>query len=171
VSNCCATNSEQACPIAEDAPSMCPVCGMKGQTVSVLTVKSLVREHTRVSPTANYKFCRSEDCDVVYFSTNAVFRKPDVKVCVGLKEKEGSIQLCYCFDYTREDIRRDIERLGHTDIAQKIKAEINAGFCACEVKNPSGKCCLGEVTKAAQEETALLGSSPDRCIAGIGQQL
>lgn len=171
MSNCCTTNSEQACPAAEDTTTACPVCGMKGQAVSMLTVKSLVRIHTRVSLAANYKLCRSEDCDVVYFSPDAVFRNSDVKVRVGFKEKEGPIPLCYCFDYSREDLRRDIERLGQTDIPQKIKAEINAGFCACEVKNPSGKCCLGEVTKATQEEKARLGSSHDRRAVGMGQPL
>jgi mercuric ion transport protein len=31
-----------------------------------------------------------------------------------------------------------------------ITAEVKAGNCACEVKNPSGKCCLGEIARAAQ---------------------
>jgi hypothetical protein len=168
VSNCCTTNSEQACPVPQDTPAVCPGCGRKGQAVSVLTVKSLVRTHTRVSPRADYKFCRSPECDVVYFSTDAVFRKPDVKIRVGLKERQDPIPLCYCFDYTREDVRRDIDGLGQTDIPLKIKAETNAGFCACQVKNPSGKCCLGEMTKAAQEEKALWGSNPAGRAAGIG---
>ena len=88
---------------------------------------------------------------MVYFSPDQVFRKPDVKVRVGLKETEDPVQLCYCFDYSREDVRRELEEHGRTQIPEKIKAEINAGFCACEVKNPSGKCCLGNITKAIQE--------------------
>jgi len=28
---------------------------------------------------------------------------------------------------------------------------VKAGRCACEVKNPSGACCLGEVNKAVKD--------------------
>jgi hypothetical protein len=28
---------------------------------------------------------------------------------------------------------------------------VKAGNCACEVKNPSGKCCLGDVMRAAKD--------------------
>jgi len=122
--------------------------------VRVLTVKSLVHDHTQVSPTASYLFCPSPECDVVYFSTDRVFRKPEVKVRVGLKEKARPLPLCYCFDYTREDLQRDLKEYGRTDIPEKIKAEISAGYCSCEVKNPSGKCCLGDVTRAVQEINA-----------------
>src|SRR6266481_8503338 len=36
-------------------------------------------------------------------------------------------------------------------VANRIAAEVKAGNCACEVKNPSGKCCLGDVTQAAKD--------------------
>jgi hypothetical protein len=36
-------------------------------------------------------------------------------------------------------------------VAERIKAEVDAGHCACEVKNLSGKCCLGDVTRAAKD--------------------
>jgi hypothetical protein len=88
---------------------------------------------------------------VVYFGAGEVFRKPDIKVRVGLKEQEDPVPLCYCFDYTRADLRRDIEEHGRTEIPARIKAEVQAGFCACEVKNPAGTCCLGEITQAIQE--------------------
>src|SRR5581483_3379784 len=68
-----------------------------------------------------------------------------------LKEQEDPIPLCYCFGYTRENVRSDIEEHGATEIPERIKAEVQGGFCACEVKNPSGDCCLGNVVKAIQE--------------------
>jgi NAD(P)H-nitrite reductase large subunit len=88
---------------------------------------------------------------VVYFAAGGVFRKPDVKVRVGLKEQGDPVPLCYCFDYTRADVQRDIEERGRTEIPARIKAEVQAGFCACEVRNPAGTCCLGEITRAIQE--------------------
>jgi hypothetical protein len=112
--------------------------------VAVLTVKSLVRDHMRIPASVSYSFCRTVDCEVVYFSDQAVFTKPDVKVRVGIKETADPIPLCYCFDYSREDIRK-------TSVLEEIKAEVQGGFCACEVKNPSGTCCLGDITRAIQE--------------------
>jgi hypothetical protein len=119
--------------------------------VAVLTVKSLVRHHTRVPALVSYSFCRTPGCEVVYFSDQAVFNKPDLKVRVGIKETADPIPLCYCFDYSREDVRRDIESTGSTTVLEEIKAEVQGGFCACEVKNPSGACCLGDITRASQE--------------------
>jgi len=153
-SECCSTAKEGSCSIAADRPRVCPVCGKKGKSVATMTVKSLVRDHTRVAPSGSYSFCRTPDCDVVYFSDMTAFRKPDLKVRVGIKETEDPVLLCYCFDYSRADIRRDIEELGSTKIPDEIKAEIEAGFCACEVKNPSGACCLGDITRAIQEVRA-----------------
>ncbi|MGH9557505.1 MAG: putative iron-sulfur cluster-binding metallochaperone [Terriglobales bacterium] len=154
--DCCSSTSGGGCALPRSNPGSCPVCGSKGKAVQTLTVKSLVRDHTRVVVPATYFFCRNADCEAVYFSDALVFRKADVKVRVGIKEKEDPIPLCYCFEYSRGDIRRDIETLGKTEILKRIKAEVQASFCACEVKNPSGACCLGDITRAIQEARALV---------------
>jgi hypothetical protein len=91
------------------------------------------------------------NCDVVYFSEAVSFYKPDLKVRVGFKEQRDPIPLCYCFDYTRSDISCDLSLRGETDIPDRVKAEIQRGFCACDVKNPSGACCLGDLTRAIQQ--------------------
>lgn len=150
MSDCCSTTKDGICSVSAGKPGFCPACGKKGRSVATLTVKSLVRDHTRVARSGSYSFCRTSDCDVVYFSDMATFRKPDLKVRVGIKETEDPAPLCYCFDYSRADIRREIETLGSTNIPNQIRAEIEAGFCACEVKNPSGTCCLGDITRAVQ---------------------
>jgi len=61
------------------------------------------------------------------------------------------IPVCYCFGFTRRDIHDEIAETGRSRIAEQISAEVKAGNCACEVKNPSGKCCLGNVTRVTQE--------------------
>ncbi len=139
-----------ACSLPRGSPGMCPLCGSKGKSVSTLTVKSLVRDHGQVVTPANYSFCRNLDCDAVYFSGGIVFTRKDVKVRVGVKEREDPVPLCYCFDYTRRDIQQDMTTDGRTDIPARIKAEVQAGFCACEVKNPAGDCCLGNVLQAVK---------------------
>lgn len=151
MSRCCASTAEAACAGSGSAPGACPVCAAKAKSVATLTVKSLVRDHTRVAPDQAYWFCRTRDCEVIYFSDKTVFRKAELKVRVGLKERAGPIPLCYCFGYDREDVKRDIEAHGTSQIPDRIKAEVAAGFCACEVKNPAGTCCLGELKRAVKE--------------------
>ena len=148
---CCEPSEGQACsPVAEE-PGVCPCCGKKGKPVTTLTVKSLVRDHTRVSASASYSFCRTLECDVVYFASQVIFHKPDLKVRVGIKETASPILLCYCFDYSREDICHRVGAGEATVIQEKVRAEVQGGFCACEVKNPSGACCLGDIARAIQQ--------------------
>jgi hypothetical protein len=149
--DCCNSKTGTACAASEAKPNACSSCGHQARPVTTLTVKSLVRDHTRVPATAEFFFCRTHDCEIVYFSGDVVFRKCDLKVRVGLKEVQDPIPICYCFDYTRADIRNDLESLGKTEIPERIKAEVQNGFCACEVKNPSGKCCLGDVNRVVKE--------------------
>jgi hypothetical protein len=157
MSDCCST--------ADGGNSgVCPACGAKARPVATLTVKSLVRDHGRVPAVAAFSFCRTPDCEIVYFSGTIVFLTSDVKVRVGIKEYEDPSPVCYCFDYTRADIHREIEQFGKSRIPEKIKAEVQAGFCACEVKNPSAKCCLGNVRQMIQERMAAIhdGIAPGR---------
>jgi hypothetical protein len=147
--------------------SICPNCGLKGKAVSTLTVKSIVMDHIRVTKNGVYLFCRTPDCNVVYFNSSSIFYKADTKVRVGLKEQVDPIPICYCFGYTRKDIRRDIRERGKSDIPEYIKAEVQAGFCACEVKNPTGSCCLGDITRIVRE----LNKDSSQSVAGLAPGL
>ncbi len=138
---------------------LCPLCRHNGKPVSTITVKSLVRNHSQVPASTSYSFCSNPGCDAVYFSDGVMFTRKDVKVRVGIKETEDPVPLCYCFDYTRHDIRQDLATKGRSEIPEKIKAEVQAGFCACEVKNPAGNCCLGDVLQAVKE-IAAEGTTP-----------
>jgi hypothetical protein len=146
MSSCC-SSEKSACCKKEAVSRSCPSCGAQGTAVSTLTVKNLVRDHARVLAAGSYSFCATPTCEVVYFGAGQVYNRSDVKVRVGIKETSDP-PLCYCFGYSEEDIRRDLESTGATEIPDRIKAETQAGFCACEVKNPSGRCCLGEVNSA-----------------------
>ncbi|HEV2197528.1 MAG TPA: DUF998 domain-containing protein [Candidatus Acidoferrum sp.] len=41
---------------------------------------------------------------------------------------------------------QEVDATGDCRIPQRISAEVKAGNCACEVRNPQGSCCLGNVT-------------------------
>ena len=46
--------------------------------------------------------------------------------------------VCFCFEYTVEDIQNDIRSNGRSLIMEKIKAEKSLGRCDCATKNPKG---------------------------------
>ena len=119
-----------------------------------MTVKSLVRHLPFGMSSRQYYFCNDSTCDVVYFAadpTAPIFRRGDLLVRVGVKEQDDPSQVCYCFGITRNDIQDEIRKTGKSTIAERIRAEVKAGRCACEMKNPSGKCCLGNVMRAVQD--------------------
>ena len=99
---------------------------------------------------SQYRFCASSDCSVVYFSRERSFTIGDLRVRVGLKEKDGPVPLCYCFGFSEQAVREEIAANGHSLIPQRITALIKERMCACEERNPSGACCLGEVTQAVK---------------------
>jgi hypothetical protein len=101
---------------------------------------------------AEYRFCLLPDCDIVYFegSDGPCFMTEHLRVRVGLKEREDPIPLCYCFGFYERDIREDVNKTGETTVPQRIRALIKNGMCACAARNPSGACCLGEVSQTAK---------------------
>jgi hypothetical protein len=150
MSDCCSVkDSFLAPPVAA-----CPENGARSKQVDMLTVKSLVRRLPLGMPNTQYYFCEAQDCDVVYFALDRqapIFRRDGLLVRVGMKETTDPIPVCYCFGFTHGDIRDEIAETGQSTIAQRIAVEVKAGNCACEVKNPSGKCCLGEVALMAKD--------------------
>ncbi|HJV48124.1 MAG TPA: hypothetical protein VJ549_02495 [Geothrix sp.] len=142
----------------------CPACGTEGKPVKPVTLRSLLQSHLRAQVREEaYRFCASPDCALVYFSDDGAqtFTRADLTVRVGVKERNAPRPLCYCFDHNAEDIREEWGRTGKSAILESIKAKVKAGVCSCEVTNPSGGCCLGDITKelkapvAASEAPAL----------------
>ncbi len=151
MSDCCSVNGKSA---SAPAVMACPVNGARSKQVDMLTVKSLVCHLPLGIANAQYYFCEAPQCDVVYFPSNpqaAIFRRADLLVRVGAKETRDPIPVCYCFGFTRKDIEDEVAQTGRSTIGDRITAEVKAGNCACEVKNPSGKCCLGNVTRVVQD--------------------
>ncbi len=151
MSDCCSVNAKVG---TAPAVMACPVNGARCKRVDMLTVKSLVRQLPIGMPDTQYYFCDASDCEVVYFALDAEaprFRREDLVVRVGAKETADPVPVCYCFGFSRQDIWDEVWRTGKSTVAERIAAEVKAGRCACEVKNPSGKCCLGDVVRTAKE--------------------
>ena len=152
---CAAAVTTDSCS-AKDPRSVveCPICGKRGKRVDRITPEHLLLED-RVGDLLDGPYCflrRSDMCDVVYFSDRGegAFTKADLKVRVGLKETEDPVPVCYCFDYTEGMIIEEVAETGRTTIPDRIRAEVQDGNCECEIKNPHGKCCLGNVFRVVK---------------------
>ena len=145
---CCSGSCE-----IEKSADVCQRCDARGQAVTCETLEALLtRDALARLQGGPYFFDRSPGCEVVYFSKNdSYFAKRDLRVRVGIKESDPSIPICYCFGHTIESARFEIQATDRSTVAARITKEIQVGNCACEVKNPSGGCCLGEVIKAVKE--------------------
>jgi hypothetical protein len=154
MSNCC---GGEACAVngSRTKPGACPECGRKGVPVEKLTM-----EHLLLYPLVPeiggepYSFCGTPECNIVYFGNSSAgkrFMKTDLNVRVGIKETSDPIPLCYCFGHTAASIREEIEQTGTSTVVESIRRDIQSGRCECEIRNPSGKCCLGEVTLAVRK--------------------
>ncbi|MGQ0550347.1 MAG: putative iron-sulfur cluster-binding metallochaperone [Armatimonadota bacterium] len=139
---------------ATGEPGSCMICGARGLPVPRETLEHLLKSEKRVEMVDEpYYFCQTPECDIVYFADVPFhyFDKDDLTVRVGVKETEDPIPVCYCFDFTERDIIEDVERHGEGRIFKEIAANVKAGLCACEIKNPSGRCCLGNVQRAMRK--------------------
>jgi len=47
--------------------------------------------------------------------------------------------ICFCFEYTAQDICQDFVEHGRSTILEKIIAEKKMGTCQCTTKNPGGR--------------------------------
>lgn len=162
----------------------CPSCDKKAKRVSPVTLRALLNDQfateigsgnysccdsngegcTPITEDTGWRFCDSTDCDVLYFSEegDTSFTKSQLKVPVGVKETSGERPLCYCFGHSVGSIKEELRTKGHSDALEDIRAKMKDPGCHCETSNPSGSCCLGNVTKGvqiAQEELRMNDSN------------
>ena len=146
MTDCCRVPAE-----AEKATSRCPKCGQSGKKVDPITVKAILRPEALATLSAvGHRFCATASCPIVYFADSEVFSTGDVSVPVFQKEGVGQRTVCYCFHRTEADLRREREATGDSSASQRVTAHVKAGRCACEIKNPQGSCCLGNLGAAVK---------------------
>jgi len=154
MSACCSTSPATAPPpAAEDL--ICPHCSNAGKSVSLLTLKHQVKlAHLAAVEAGPFVFCRTPDCPVVYFNAvDTLLSLADVRQRPTAKTSVNP-QLCYCFGFDTETARAEIRATGQCTVPRRIAAEMKADRCACEIRNPQGSCCFGNVTAAVKREMA-----------------
>lgn len=151
MSECCSRSA-----VPPNGPVRCPVSGTRAAAVELQTVKALLTEAAlRRVATAEYRFCSAPGCHVVYFTEDGqVYATTDLRVPVWQKEPSGSRTVCYCFGENEADMRAEFALNGTCEAVARVRAHIQAGRCACEVRNPRGVCCLGDVSAAVKRAGA-----------------
>lgn len=156
--NCCSTAETAIQRETDDQPEIeirakCSRCEGVSRYVTKKTMLLMLKPELFESISdGQYYFCADPDCGIVYFpeTEGTCFFTNDLRVRVGTKEKTDPKPLCYCFGFDESDFREEIERTGKAESAKRIAELLKAGMCACETRNPSGACCLGDITKTVK---------------------
>lgn len=141
MSDCCAK------PDASDSypkKHACPSNGKEYGLVSPITIKHHIKSPWLwKEKNQGYYFCSDPDCDVVYFGQDdSILTKQSIRTFIGVKEDSDAAPVCYCFGVTKSEAKNDPR------IREFVVEETRQRGCACEYRNPSGKCCLANFPKS-----------------------
>jgi len=130
--------------------------------VERITVKAMLRPQALMRLSApEHRFCTTAECSVVYFGIDEAFSREEIVVPVFQKERAGDRAVCYCFGVGEGDLRRELMQTGRSTASDRITALVKADRCACEVKNPQGTCCLGNVAAATKAAKAAIDAGAE----------
>jgi len=121
--------------------SKCPLCRQKGKKVSSDTVLHHVKDISRISD-KGYYYCSTPSCDIIYFNDKETFTSSILNKEVGAKDysSQGAL-VCYCYNYTK----LSLDTVGLID---KIQIRIDNYGSRCDIRNPSGQCCIPQIEEA-----------------------
>lgn len=133
MSCCCSNNSS---PAALE----CPLCGMWCKKISMKTIFHQVKFPDILDiDNDSYFYCSDMGCSVAYFSQEGkTISKNQLRVFTELENNK----LCYCFDINTEQYLNSLKNGTAETIKNFVIQKTKAGECACEIRNPSGQCCL-----------------------------
>jgi hypothetical protein len=138
---------------APKAKVACPTNQQIGKPVDLLALKALLALPLTQLPSAEYYFCQAADCPTVYYSADGIFTfdEADLRERVFQKHpNDDDVLVCYCFRHSIGSIRKELEETSTSTVITAITAGIQAGQCACDIRNPQGSCCLGNVRAVVQ---------------------
>jgi len=132
----------------------CPECDTDCAPVKLRTLYHQIRypENQEVIPD-NYYFCPDKDCATAYFSSNGI------NLGKSLLLTQQSVQnnmLCYCFDISSASYLAALHKHEADQIKNFVIQRTKSAECACEIRNPSGKCCLANFKQLENELTTTL---------------
>lgn len=123
----------------------CPRCGSLGISVGAATLDAQLPANVRAGVANSAFFCPFPTCEAVYFD---MFDRVIEATAVGraIYPKDPEAPLCGCFGLTADDIEQDL-REGAPTRVKSLLAQAKSPAAQCEIKSPTGQCCLPDVQK------------------------
>lgn len=126
------------CRFASTSKAPCPRCGQPGLAVTTTTLLTQLRQPWNYpGRDQQHWFCSQRDCTLVYFSDSGQqLEQSQLRQAIGQKSGLPQRTLCYCYNISAEQADQD------PSLKQFVIEQTTAKACACESRNPSGRCCL-----------------------------
>lgn len=144
MSDCCSVSHIET----KSTEIKCPSCDQKGKQVDLTTIRSMTRRNfPHYGELTQGLLCLNPDDLTVYYFSNLDFTvyQDDVVTDIGFKTNAITKTVCYCFRHTKHDIIDDYLKHGKSKIENDVRQKVKDKQCTCEVSNPKGKCCLGDI--------------------------
>ena len=123
---------------AEPAAPPCPQCGAVGPEVPRRTVVAVTR--TPLPRQQTLRLCRTPACELIYYAEPGAWIEA---TALSLRPVfKGGDVVCFCFLH-----RADADGQLCAGVVEAITDRVRARDCSCDLRNPSGKCCLGELRR------------------------
>lgn len=142
MSDCCSKHN------AKDR-SVCPECNADCAPVKLRTLYHQIRfpENQKLTPD-DYYFCSDKDCSTAYFSSDGICISKSLLVN---RQTVQNDTLCYCFDISSACYLAALRSHTAGQIKDFVVQRTQSSECACEIRNPSGKCCLAKFNHLENE--------------------
>jgi hypothetical protein len=138
MTECCTTSGPPQYP----RQYRCPVNGKQYGAVGLNTILHHIKNPWAANLThQGYYFCTDPECRVVYFGEDgALISTSQMRTRVWQKHPRTDSTVCYCFGVSMRQTRTQT-------IKDFVTQQTKLSLCACEVTNPSGRCCLKDFPK------------------------
>jgi hypothetical protein len=94
----------------------------------------------------SYSYCPNPKCNVVYFHNKEVLTTNMINKEIGIKDQSSDRGIiCYCYNYLKSE-------LYEKSLIDKINIRIGYYGNRCDLRNPSGRCCLVDIKKVQDEK-------------------
>ncbi len=140
--SCCSSNN---CSDTKPSKLTCPANGKAYRTIPNQTLLHHLKAPWKLEPKvleAPFAFCDDPECKVIYFNAlGQTFTQDQVRTPIGQKSHTDNALICYCFGVDKATAQSQPE--AKTFVVQQTKNH----QCACEIRNPSSRCCLKDFPK------------------------
>jgi len=135
--SCCHTPSK-------NTRMMCPECHQTCVPVSMQTMLHQVQspDNQHIAD-GDYAYCANHDCPIGYFSAANSISKTSLRAF----QPSQQPMLCHCFDISESAYRTALANGTAAAMKDFVIHQTKQKLCACEPRNPSGRCCLASFQK------------------------